>query len=333
MLVSILIANHNRTSLLRKTLKSIHNQTYFNNNDFEIVIADDGSSDQDQVMKLSDEYSNVKIIPLQKTTINPCYAYNEGYKHCQGQIIIIQNAECKHVGDIISVAYSVCNEDNYITFSCLNNGKCTFSWYNHSEYKPTNLHFCSVIHRKNIDKLGFLFDNDYSLGCCYDDDDLLRNIRYILNLNIVCLPPDQAFVIHQSHPSLNYSSSDIQTLIKVNRELFIKKHTQVMSEMKKQLINGTYRWNVYVDGMFSYYKRFMIGKIFIFTLPVPRYTTDGGMIGFKIDYSSLEFNTITVDFKINGKQSSQIIPFAPPFGFKLEFKDRYIISDVIIKCS
>lgn len=53
-----------------------------------------------------------------KDRINPCIPYNIGFELCKGDIIIIQNAECFHVGNILQYLIDNLNENDYITFSC-----------------------------------------------------------------------------------------------------------------------------------------------------------------------------------------------------------------------
>ena len=44
------------------------------------------------------------------------------------------------------------------------------------------------------------FDTRFENGMCYDDDEFLLTIKEYLKLNVICIPSDNCFVIHQWHP-------------------------------------------------------------------------------------------------------------------------------------
>jgi len=245
-MISIVAAYHNRKDLLINTLKSISNSTY---KDIEFILVDDCSSDDHRVENLLEFFPFLRIIRLEKKDkwyVNPCVVFNKGFKEVKGDIVIIQNPECLYLGDILSRALEI-KKDEYISFASYSidqnktntinllseiNNETLLNiiepeprsvgcdgdngWYNHSLYRPMGYHFCSVMHKENLDLLGG-FDERYADGISYDDNEILVRIKRLgLKINIVNHP----FVVHQWHySSNNYQHIDAPTLIHKNRDL------------------------------------------------------------------------------------------------------------------
>ena len=172
----------------------------------------------------------IKIGSDEKKWINPCIPYNIGFKHATGDIIIIQNPECCHVGDILAYVENNLTRNEYYTFSCFSsksyemneqfknillndnnyqktlsniinqyNGKSEYTWYNHPQYNPSGLHFLSAIYKEQLDKING-FDERYKQGYCFDDNDFVNKIKYTLGLDIKIIPylaNDIALLSHQ----------------------------------------------------------------------------------------------------------------------------------------
>ena len=230
---------------------------------FEVIIVDDNS---DPEFKLYDILNNypfiIKYIEISKeekgNRVNPCLAYNKGFENADGDIIIIQNPECMHVGDIILFLINNLKENDYYSFSCfstnnyninrelvesnnkfekindnyfLNKNVPGINWYNHPIYNPNSLHFCSAIYKEKLNLLGG-FDPAYSEGYCYDDNEFLFRIQYKLKLNIVNISPDNIFVIHQHHklnPSNNYDINDLNC----TTSILLNKNKKLFNELKE----------------------------------------------------------------------------------------------------
>jgi len=197
-----------RQQQLNKTLKSF---CQYDPSEFNVVIVDDGSPDD---IVLEDLPFDVDILKIrEKTWHNPGIAYNWGFNKAMEyspDVVIIQNAECLHSGDILSVAKTVTNE-NYITFACyslaegqgpdceIQNRVAEFNhdsaWYNHSVYRPMGLHFCAAITAANLRKLNG-FDERFGDGIAYDDNMFVHQIANLgLRIDII----DHPFVFHQWH--------------------------------------------------------------------------------------------------------------------------------------
>lgn len=248
-LLSIIIGYYNKYDELMFTLKTISKSKYRDN--IEIIVVDDAS---EEGHKLTNNYIlPIKIIRINETEknyVNPCMAYNIGIQNANSEIIILQNAEVCHIGDIIKYTIENLKENDYYSFSCYglnssehnneirdlynNNkintdlfknkigGNALFSediggWLNHKEYHPVAYHYISAIYKTKLLELGG-FDLDYSNGLCHDDDDFIRRIwKYNMNIKIINHPMG----IHQWHiPTVRYHNKDLWN---VNNNIFLEK--------------------------------------------------------------------------------------------------------------
>jgi glycosyltransferase involved in cell wall biosynthesis len=285
--ISIVMAYYNRKEQIIRTLDGFEKQ-YAKKYNFEVVIVDDNSNEENILNEVIKKYSfSINLIRINTeekgNRINSCMAYNKGFKKASGDIIIIQNPECYHVGDIIKYTLNNLKEQNYITYSCFsaNNSDITHEminssdvhklianqdfleknlkdptvqlhWYNHPTDtvhggRQTAYHFCSAIHKCKLDLIGG-FDERFSDGYCFDDDEILITIKYNLKLNISIIDPKFCFVIHQYHTrsdSLFMNNENLKTkkLLK-NKKLF--------DEMKTYHENNTFKYpkllHLYWDG-------------------------------------------------------------------------------------
>ncbi len=248
-MISIVTAFHNRKNQFYNTLKSISNSEI---KDIEVIVVDDYSDEEHRLESLLDEFKFLKIIRLEKKDkwyINPCIPFNIGFKEAKGDIIIIQNPECLHVGDVLKSSLSI-KEGEYYSFGCYSISKEKTDnlkevdlsldnilnvinpepksvthdgdngWYNHSLYRPVRFHFTSAIKKSDLDKLGG-FDERYADGIAYDDNEILIRIdRMGLKTKFINNP----FVVHQWHySSNNYSHLNTTELINKNRDLLYNK--------------------------------------------------------------------------------------------------------------
>jgi GT2 family glycosyltransferase len=233
-MISIVTAYHNRKDLFINTLESLRKSEI---KDYEVIAVDDTSSPEHRLEDLIENYTELKVIRIEKEEkwwVNPCINFNIGFKQVSGDIIIIQNPECKHNGDVLKKSSEI-KEGQYFSFACYSIDKETtysqkefkilnksasrdgeLSWYNHSLYRPKAYHFCSVITKKDLEILGG-FDERYAHGIAYDDDEFLyRVVKSGLQVSII----DYPFVVHQWHQSINYSHLDANNLISKNRNLY-----------------------------------------------------------------------------------------------------------------
>lgn len=248
------MAYYNKKEQLLFTLQTINKSEYKNN--IEIIIVDDGSDENENLTHFkNDLVMPVKVIRInnnEKNYINPCVAYNIGIKNATGDIIILQNAEVCHIGDVIKYVIENIKFNDYLSFSCYglashektieminqynnNNitsyintlinkigGNALFSndiggWLNHKDYHCVAYHYLSAIYKNKLEEIG-CFDTDYAMGLCHDDDDFIRRIwKYGININVI----NEPMGIHQWHePTVRHYD---KKLWHVNNNIFTKK--------------------------------------------------------------------------------------------------------------
>ena len=212
-MIGIIMTYFNRQAQLTKTLESFKQ---YNRDEFFVVIVDDGSKEDIQLQPYPFKVTVIKITDKNWTQGDP--AWNVGILYALNEdpdIIILQNAECYHLGDILGYAKEHLTDKNYISFGCYSQGKdeelgsvinnktASFdgesSWYNHPIYRPVGYHFCSAIRSGNMTLLNG-FDERFSYGAGYDDNYLLHQIKCLgLKIEITTDP----IVIHQWHEHLS----------------------------------------------------------------------------------------------------------------------------------
>ena len=235
--VTIVMTYFERPAQLRRTLKSIAQTKYPN---FEVIIVDDGSIEPASAGLASFPITIIKAATTGKGWQPPEPAYNRGLNFAMlgtPDVIILQNAECYHVGDVISAAAQV-TDDNYISFGCFSideqttkrahditalvmandfcashDGQC--AWYNHPQHRPVGYDFCSAITAKNMQKLNG-YDERFINGHGYGDDYLLARIKMLgLRVDITATP----FVVHQWHYNIPKPENKAE-LMRHNKRLF-----------------------------------------------------------------------------------------------------------------
>ncbi|MCJ7447909.1 MAG: glycosyltransferase [Bacteroidales bacterium] len=244
-MISIVMTYYNRQYQLSKTLESLKQ---YNPKDFNVIIVDDGSTEDIVLQILPYEVTILKV--ENKIYPDPGYAYNIGFNQAlknKPEIIIIQNAECYHVGDILEYAKRV-NEKTYISFGCFSiNEELTFkefninelliknehgvydrnfgtlgydgqtAWYNHPIFRRAELHFCAAITTENLIKLNG-FDERYCFGIAYEDNYFVQQIK---NLGLTIEITETPFVVHQWHYYRHLIRPDIDNLLAINRKLHL----------------------------------------------------------------------------------------------------------------
>lgn len=201
-----------------RVMKSIAKSRHTN---FEVVVVDDMSPEPLQKFITDIPLTHLRLD--NKTWKSPDVASNKGLYYAllrKPDVIIIQNAECCHVGDVITYAAEYVTESDYISFGCFSLDKQnTFNphdlpkvlmenergasfdgdlaWYNHPRYRPVGYEFCAAISAENIVKLNG-YDERMCEGWGYSDNLLLHRIRK-MGLNVKITEPPDPFVLHLWH--------------------------------------------------------------------------------------------------------------------------------------
>ena len=244
-MISIVMSYYNRLSQLRYTLKTISQSQV---KDLEIIIAEDFCDSGERLDSISSEFPqlNIKVIRMSdgrshKDYCNPCVPYNTALRASRGDMIIIQNPECCHMGDVLQYTLDNLNNDNYLTFHCYAATKSETRtmqfgeplpmftdkksrWYNHVTERPYAYHFTTAITRENLVKLNG-FDEQFAQGQDMDDVELIYRVKALgLELQFVEAP----WVVHQYHRK-TYDNPHNPPVTVNNRELWasIKDNLQV----------------------------------------------------------------------------------------------------------
>jgi GT2 family glycosyltransferase len=127
-------------------------------------------------------------------------------------MVIIQNPECCHMGDVLQYTLDNLTDHNYLSFHCYAATKAETRvmrsgeplpmftekksrWYNHTTERPYAYHFAAAITRNNLIKLNG-FDERFAQGQDMDDVELIHRIRAMpLEIQFVADP----WVVHQYH--------------------------------------------------------------------------------------------------------------------------------------
>ena len=108
--VSIIIANWNGKSLLKECIPSVIEAVKFNGNDHEIIIVDDGSTD-DSVIFVKSNYPLVRVIELKKNR-GFASAGNTGVANSNHPIVILLNNDVVVKKDFIKPLIESFYDDN-----------------------------------------------------------------------------------------------------------------------------------------------------------------------------------------------------------------------------
>ena len=167
--ISIILPTYNRAHLLSRAIDSVLNQTYQN---FELIIIDDGSSDD--TTKIISDYKSpyIKYIKFKKNK-GANIARNIGIQSARGKYIAFQDSDDKwHEGKL--------EKQIDIIKSNLNNVQIVFSsfWYIESggrKYSPINADYLKSSHIKNeIIKNNFIAMSSALIERkCFDENGLL----------------------------------------------------------------------------------------------------------------------------------------------------------------
>ena len=214
MRTAIVLTYFERKAQLQKTIESFRQ---YKGKDIVIVVVDDGSIKEpaSELLLESGIFPADVLCVKNKSWVNSSVPYNLGLEvalEYKPDIILIQNAECYHAGDIIGHAEKNLTESNYISYGCYSLPKdseippqtmwpvgATFdgegAWYNHPIYRAVGYHFCSAITPENLKKVNG-FDERLAGGLAYEDNVFLHHIK---NLGLKVEITDSPYVYHQYH--------------------------------------------------------------------------------------------------------------------------------------
>ncbi len=174
MLVSIVMPYWNRGVQLDRTLESIAVQHYPK---LEVIIVPD-------------------VRKRTATWMNPAPLWNEGIRRAQGQVLILQNPECRHVTpDTIARLVELGKQDvNFASVMALQEDGSNDQWYCHGEHRREPWFFCGAIHKDLVLEAGGF--NESFTGYGGEDVDFAGRLSKV-NANFIWR--DDVLAQHQWH--------------------------------------------------------------------------------------------------------------------------------------
>lgn len=176
MKVSICMAAYKRAPLLRITLESIRRQDA---DDVEIVVCedgDDGGWTRSVCEKFGAKYFQRKRRPDQPYS-NPAIPTNIAIRQATGELLILQNPECRHAADDVIEKLTAPHRSDrrlavFATVEALQENGSHWQWYCHPLFRRAPYFFCGSVLRENVIEAGG-FDEDFGRGTGgygFDDD-------------------------------------------------------------------------------------------------------------------------------------------------------------------
>ena len=140
---SIVMGYYNRKEQTLQTLNSMK-KLYKDKYNFEVIIVDDDSKYEeildDSILKYEFPIKLLRITDDEKKNrINSCLVYNKGFEECNGEIVIIQNPECIHIGDILGFLEKKFKYDTYFSFPCFNSNNYQVNKYIYNNFDELNI--------------------------------------------------------------------------------------------------------------------------------------------------------------------------------------------------
>jgi len=223
MKLSVVMTYHNRPDQFDLTLRSIQEQ---GDPDLELIVVDDASDEDLKARHVLDrlgvEAKLIEITEEEKYWVNPSVPYNMGFSEVTGDVVVIQNAEAAHVGQVFREIRCKVSTTTYIVAPCYSTTENEFhrlcgtkggaeasirsvvepnkrdQWYHHPQLFPKWYHFCSAMTTDNLQRLGG-FNEAFAAGYCFEDNEFLLRIRKRLKLTVDSMA-NGTYVIHQWHP-------------------------------------------------------------------------------------------------------------------------------------
>lgn len=115
-MISVIVPTYNRANVLKKSIDSILKQTYA---DFELIIVDDGSSDNtEQIVK---QYDDLRIRYVYNDTIQhgPSIARNIGIRESRGEYIAFNDSDDEWNKEKLEKEYNYLLENNGSIVFCM----------------------------------------------------------------------------------------------------------------------------------------------------------------------------------------------------------------------
>jgi glycosyltransferase involved in cell wall biosynthesis len=236
--VSVVITTINRSAQLRVTLDTIAKQNF---TDFEVVIVDDGTDTETPALCKELWSFPLRYFRLDRMRSveyhNQSVVANFGVRQAFGKIIVLQCAECKHVGNVLAELTAQVTPDNVVLCRADHLNQDGTINPEKTEYmnivrEKQALFFCGAIYKSWFEKLRG-FDERYERFYGADDIDFSDRLLFS-GAKFEYLT--SSFVQHQWHPIPATTAAGGQSLLDSQKDAhaFLLKTT---ADMKAGLIS------------------------------------------------------------------------------------------------
>ena len=241
--VSIIIPCFNLGEYIYETIESVLSQTFQN---FEIIIINDGSTDQ-ETNRIIDELNNSKFKIIKTSNQGPAKARNNGILQAQGDYILPLDAD-----DLIAPAYLekaveiLDGNENIGIVYCEAEffGKVTGKWelpdYDFSKFLFDNVIFSSAFFRKSDWEQTQGYNSNMSLG--WEDYDFWLSIIELKR--DVYKIPETLFFYRKRHESRTISMTDEDivesyvTIFKNHKKLYLDNIDCIFEHISAMKVDG-----------------------------------------------------------------------------------------------
>lgn len=177
-IISIVLATYNRVELLKHQIDCLLNQS-FDDKHFEIIIINDGSTDETEVYvkSLMNEYPQISYF-LQNNK-GPAAARNLGVSHAKGEIIAFTDDDCLASTDWLQNIYNIFKDLEILAIQGRTlSDKTIITPMTHqviNEFGDTSIPTCNAAYRKNVFLKAGGFDEGFPFQ--NEDADLAWRVR------------------------------------------------------------------------------------------------------------------------------------------------------------
>jgi GT2 family glycosyltransferase len=152
---------YRRPVQLARTLQSIYSQQQ----QCEVVVVEDGRDGETErvARKFPVKYLCREDRPVSPTFYCPSVVTNMGLRAATGDIVVLQNAEGEHVGDVLKQFRERVPPRTavFATVDALHPDGSFNRWYCHPKYNRRPMFFCGAMRREHFFEVG-LFDEDFT---------------------------------------------------------------------------------------------------------------------------------------------------------------------------
>ncbi len=218
---TVVIPTYNRSNLIEKTIRSVLSQSF---TDFELLVVDDGSTDQTESVVKS--ISDSRLVYYKKENAERAAARNFGAKHAKGQYVTFLDSDDLFFPNHLSEAYSFINKNSnppaffqaYELQLHNNTKKISFEADTINQLLSTkgNIMSCQGVFLKQDVAKKNLFNEDRALS---GSEDFELWLRLASKYPILHNPIITSALIH--HDNRSVLNIDVKNIIK-RKDLFLK---------------------------------------------------------------------------------------------------------------